>query len=83
MKADIQTELVRVKKALTHGGVLTDKQYCELYAVQQALAWALDPEGADEPYDVVMDGLVQAPIRETMDVGIPEDLAGCQVAPHQ
>ncbi len=43
----VQRELDRISKALREQP--TAKNYDELYAAQQALSWALDPEGAKRP----------------------------------
>lgn len=37
----------------------SDDRYCQLYAAQQALAWALDPEGFAAPSATILDGKVQ------------------------
>jgi len=37
----IQDELKRISLSL-NSGKLTEKQWCEMYAVQQALTWVLD-----------------------------------------
>lgn len=47
----------------------TPHQYDLLYAAQQALAWAENPQVAKSPYNLVM--------------GIQEDLGGCWVVPRQ
>lgn len=49
----IQRELERI------GDALRDPQpsnrYAELYAAQQALVWALEPEGYKSPYNMLVD----------------------------
>ena len=57
----LQSELDRVKEKLWRHQSITDKQYCEMYAIQQALTWALDPASAAPPFDVVMDHKVWPP----------------------
>ena len=66
MNDTIQSELEKVQKRLTDDA-LTDKQYCELYAVQQALSWAHDPESAAAPLEIVMSGKIQPPVREEIE----------------
>jgi hypothetical protein len=70
----IQKELERIgdkmreqRKALAPDGDDTGlaRSYYELYAAQQALAWALEPEAAKAPYDTIV-------------VGIREDSADCR-----
>jgi hypothetical protein len=63
MNGLIQEELDRAGAAL-RSGALTDKQYCEIYAIQQALFWAAEPQSVNSPVDTVMEGKVQPPIRE-------------------
>jgi hypothetical protein len=48
----VQRELDRIHNAL--GDERTNPKYPELYAAQQALAWALDPRCARSPFDTVM-----------------------------
>jgi hypothetical protein len=36
-------------------------RYQQLYAAQQALAWALDPEAVSSPSRVISEGRIQAP----------------------
>jgi len=67
MKERIEGELRRAQAVLT-SGALTDMQYCEIYAVQQALFWAVDPNIAKSPIDTVMEGKVHLPIREEVTV---------------
>lgn len=47
----IQRELDKISLAL---GEPSDPHYIELYAAQQALAWALEPDGIRSPYKMVM-----------------------------
>lgn len=35
-------------------------QYCQLYAAQQAISWIINPRFAAAPFDVIMNGKVQA-----------------------
>lgn len=56
-KGQIARELERIEKALREPQ--TDERYCQLYAAQQALAWALDPDGFASPYAAVQRGLVR------------------------
>lgn len=42
----------------------TDAHYCQLYAEQQALAWALEPGGYASPLETIQEGLVQ-PLTDT------------------
>lgn len=60
MKKDsfIQNELEKIKGSLVDEHT-TREQYSELYVVQQALSWVLNPELAAPPYDVIMNGKVQ------------------------
>lgn len=48
----IQRELDRISYALTHDP--SRDKYPELYAAQQALAWAMDPEGFKAPYKMLV-----------------------------
>lgn len=54
----IQSELDRVSERLRQE-MGAAGLYCQLYAVQQALSWALNPEGAAAPFDVIVGGKVQ------------------------
>ncbi len=47
----IQRELDRINSLLGDG---SNPHYAELYAAQQALAWALEPTGYKAPLDAVM-----------------------------
>ena len=47
----IQRELDRIGNALT--GAQSGNRYAELYAAQQALAWAMEPTGFKPPYDML------------------------------
>ena len=61
----IQRELERVASKL-QAGPLADDERGQLYAVQQALLWASEPDGFKAPYDMI----IQA--NDT-----PEDLRDC------
>ena len=63
----INREVERIQALLRQGESV--EKYSELYAAQQALSWASDPEMFKSPYDLVM--------------GIQEDLEGCLAVPHQ
>ena len=58
----IERELDRITKAL-HERHEEDDIYRQLYAAQQALSWALEPEGVKAPYSTIM--------------GTPEATADC------
>jgi hypothetical protein len=55
--AYIERELNRIEAALREPQ--TDERYCQLYAAQQALAWATEPDGFKSPYETIQRGLVQ------------------------
>ena len=48
----IQLEIDRIGNALT--SAQPDSRYAELYAVQQALVWALQPAVFKSPYDMIV-----------------------------
>ena len=48
----IQLEIDRIGNALT--SAQPDSRYAELYAVQQALVWALQPAVFKSPYDMIL-----------------------------
>jgi hypothetical protein len=56
----IQTELDRVSERLRQE-MGTSGLYCQLYAAQQALSWAVNPESAGAPLEVIVGGKVQPP----------------------
>jgi hypothetical protein len=58
----IQKELDRVKMALSNPSKLTDIQYCEMYAIQQALSWVWDESTFASPYDLVMEEKIRLPL---------------------
>lgn len=59
----IQRELDRIRPLLLD---LSHPQHAELYAVQQALSWAQEPNGFASPYKML--------------TGIPEGSADCQLS---
>lgn len=69
MEPDIQSELTKTRDLL-NDPTLPDKQYCELYAVQQALSWVQNPNLAAAPVGVVMNGMVQPLVKEPSAMGI-------------
>ena len=48
----VQTELDRIGNAIRHSNPVP--HYDELYAAQQALLWALEPETFKAPYDLLV-----------------------------
>jgi hypothetical protein len=48
----VQRELDRIRNALESH----PKRYAELYAAQQALAWALDPDAFNQPFNTILRG---------------------------
>ena len=62
----LQRELGRVQRALRDP--LNKSRYAELYAAQQALAWASEPNGYASPVTMLM--------------GIPGGSGDCSVQPH-
>ena len=63
----IQRELEKLAQALREPN-LTD-EYDQFYAAQQALSWALEPEGFKRPYDMI--------------TGTPGDSADCSARGHR
>ena len=63
----IERELNRIEIALRQSQ--SGNRYAELYAAQQALAWATDPNNFASPFDTVTDSAVE-----------PKD---CSAQPHQ
>jgi hypothetical protein len=61
----IQRELDRIGNALRQPQ--PGREYAELYAAQQALVWALEPDGFKSPYDMLVNA------RDTL-----EDLKDCR-----
>jgi hypothetical protein len=70
----VDRELSRIESALREPQ--TADRYGQLYAAQQALKWATEPQGFATPLDVILRGLVQ-PVTDTL--GEP---AGCSAALH-
>lgn len=70
----LTSELERIERALRDPQ--TDERYCQLYAAQQALAWARTPGGFMSPFETIQRGLVQ-PLRRD----IPEGLEDCPAGP--
>lgn len=60
----IETELAKIQNLLVAGDV-SERQYEQLYAAQQALAWALNEQGAKGPVATILQGGVSAPIQST------------------
>ena len=58
MTSFIQREIDRLSAAIVDPGQAN--QRAELYAAQQALAWALEPSGFRSPYGAIM-GIPEAP----------------------
>jgi hypothetical protein len=71
----LRIELERIERAL--GDPQTDERYCQLYAAQQALAWALDPSTMMSPYEAIQRGRVIPPN------GIREDSKDCPADPRR
>jgi hypothetical protein len=55
----VERELARIGAALQRPQ--PPERYVELYAAQQALSWALDPENFATPLDTIRQGRVVAP----------------------
>lgn len=56
----VQRELDRIAVALREAP--TPERYERLYAAQQALSWALEPNGFASPYDAITRGTQAAPV---------------------
>jgi hypothetical protein len=69
----IQKELGKIERALRSKNT-TAATYCQLYAAQQALCWALNPNGYATPTKVILGGKVM-PL-----MGTQEDSKGCLAA---
>jgi hypothetical protein len=69
----VKSELERIECALRDPQ--TDERYCQLYAAQQALAWAMNPSGFASPFATIQRGLVR-PLTSTQ-----EDSEGCRALP--
>ena len=59
----LERELDRIAVELRNP--IPDDRYTQLYAAQQALAWAKFPEGSMSPYEAIMNGKVQPLIHDT------------------
>lgn len=83
----IQRELEKTRSALREA--VTSDQYSRLYAVQQALEWALDPGGYASPVDVVTSEagrpLAESslPLNRSFTEGIPAGTVGYPADLHQ
>jgi hypothetical protein len=60
----IERERARIEVALREPQ--TPERYCQLYAAQQALAWATEPTGYASPYDTIQRGRV-LPLRDILE----------------
>jgi len=70
----IEAELDLLNWHLRSGG--TDQEVSSrLYAAQQALAWALEPEAAASPANLILGDRARPPM------DIPEDSRGCLAVP--
>ena len=63
----VARELERLSRALGEGA--ENPRYPEIYAAQQALSWALEPQGFAAPYAMLLD--------------IPEVSGDCSAPVHQ
>lgn len=59
----IERELEKITTELR--STKSNERYCELYAAQQSLSWAIDPENYAAPSVTILDGKVQPPIADT------------------
>jgi hypothetical protein len=66
---EIAAELEKIELALREPQ--TDERYMQLYAAQQALAWAMNPNGFASPFATIQRGLVRP-----LTGDIQEDSAG-------
>ncbi len=64
---EIAAELAHIETALREPQ--TDERYYQLYAAQQALAWALNPGTVASPYLTIQRGLVRPLIHTQEDSG--------------
>ena len=74
MKNNIRNELENLSSALRKP--LTQDRYCQLYAAQQALSWANNPEAYASPYLTIVNDKVHSPM------DIQEDSASCSAVRH-
>jgi len=70
----VERELWRIERALS--AARGTAKYSELYAAQQALAWALEPNGARSPYDMIM-GTREVPKDCPVECHLPSSLGIC------
>lgn len=70
----IRRELERIERGLREPQ--SSERYCQLYAAQQALSWALEPSRFALPYDTIMSDRLR-PLRDT-----PASLEDCSAPPH-
>ena len=71
----IERELHQIERALREPQ--SDARYCQLYAAQQALAWALEPVGFAAPFATINAGKV------TPLTGTQEDSGDYLAHPHR
>jgi len=81
MNKQVKQELERIQSALISGDC-TEKQWCELYAAQQAILWTNDPGSAKAPFSTIMRGLVISPQQwqKPLMEGTQAKTKGCQPA---
>jgi hypothetical protein len=75
----VQRELRRLEAALRQPQ--SESAYCQLYAAQQALSWAIEPSGFRSPYDTITAGAVFPPIREDIQAGSEGCPSSCRQLP--
>ncbi len=63
MNKKIAKELETISSLLNSAG-LSKTQFEQLYAAQQGIAWSVNPDHAKSPVETVMNGLVQAPVKD-------------------
>lgn len=54
---------------LLNSDFVSDDQYMQLYAAQQALAWLEDSDIAASPHKVIMQGKVSLPLHDVQPTG--------------
>ena len=72
----IERELLRIAEAMKEAD--TPEVYCQLYAAQQALFYALEPGGYAPPGEVILGGRIQPMVKD-----IQEGSAGCSAGPRR
>ncbi|PYS98791.1 MAG: hypothetical protein DMF63_14465 [Acidobacteria bacterium] len=75
----IETELAKIQSLLVSGDT-SERQYEQLYAAQQALAWALDERVAKAPVAMILQGGVSAPVQSDyipISTDIPAETVSC------